>query len=439
MFCRSISSSIPVKYGGLICSSFSSVSTNSLVTPSSKEYIDKELSHGAHNYHPLPVVLAKGKGAFVWDVDQKRYFDFLAAYGAVNQGHCHPKIVAAAKEQLEKLTLASRAFYTDNLGQYEKFMTELFGYDKLLPMNTGVEAAETAVKLCRRWGHDVKGVAENQVKILFAEGNFWGRSIAAISASTDPESKKGFGPFTPGYGIIPYNDLAALEKAVSDPTVAAFMVEPIQGEAGVIVPSDGYLQKAKDICQKNNVLLVCDEIQSGLGRTGKLLAVDHEGVKPDILVLGKALSGGLYPVSAVLSSNEVILTIKPGQHGSTYGGNPLGCHVAQVALQVLQDEKMIENSERLGIVFRKALSKLVDEGYIEKVRGRGLMNAAVISPNSSGQDAWDLCIMLAGNGILCKPTHGDIIRFTPTLVITDEQMEEALEIITNTIRQFKQG
>jgi ornithine--oxo-acid transaminase len=402
----------------------------------SAELIALEENFGAHNYHPIPVVLDKGEGVYVWDVEGKKYFDFLSAYSAVNQGHCHPRIVKALTTQAQKLTLCSRAFYNSQLGEYEKFITEFFGYDKVLPMNTGVEGGETAVKLARRWAYDVKGVKENQAKIVFAKGNFWGRTLAAISSSNDPSSFKGFGPFMPGYELVDYNDLTALENAIKDPNTAAFMVEPIQGEAGVIVPTEGYLKGVRNLCTKYNVLFIADEVQTGLARTGKMLACDHEGVKPDILVLGKALSGGILPVSAVLASNEIMLTIKPGEHGSTYGGNPLACAVAMEALKVLKDEKLAENSEALGIIFREEMNKLKNStDIVTAVRGKGLFNAIVIK-EKNGKTAWDVCIKFAEAGLLAKPTHGDTIRFAPPLVITKDQLLEGVDIIKSVILSF---
>lgn len=400
----------------------------------SKDYMELENKYGAHNYHPIDVVIAKGEGVWVWDVEGKKYLDFLSAYSAVNQGHCHPKIVGALVDQAKNLTLTSRAFYNNCLGEYEKYITQLLGYDKILPMNTGVEGGETAVKLARRWGYDVKGIPRYEAKIIFAEGNFWGRTLAAISSSTDPESKDGFGPYMPGYVLVPYNDLKALEKALEDPNVAAFMVEPVQGEAGVVVPDEGYLKKAHELCKAKNVLLICDEVQTGLARTGKMLASDHENVKPDILILGKALSGGIMPISAVLARDEIMLTIKPGEHGSTFGGNPLACKVAIAALQVLQDEKLAENADRLGKLFRSEMSNLMKKtDLITKVRGKGLLNAIVIKPTKSGKTAWDVCVALKENGLLAKPTHGDIIRFAPPLVINEEQLMVAVKTISNVI------
>jgi ornithine--oxo-acid transaminase len=406
---------------------------------SSKELMQMEDQYGAHNYHPLPVVLAKGRGVHVWDVEGKKYYDFLSAYSAVNQGHCHPSIINALKEQAEKLTLTSRAFYNDVLGRYEKFITDFFGYDKVLPMNTGVEGGETAVKLCRKWAYEVKGVPTNQAKIIFVTGNFWGRTLAAISSSTDPSSTKGFGPYMPGYVLIPYNDIKALEEALQDPNVAGFMVEPIQGEAGVVVPDEGYLKSAYDLCQKNNVLFIADEVQTGIARTGKLICCEHHGFKPDILILGKALSGGVFPVSAVLARDEIMLTIKPGEHGSTFGGNPLACEVAMAALNVVKDEKLSENAERLGQLFRERIHKnLVEKSdLVTLVRGMGLLNAIVINDTEDSETAWNICMKLAENGLLAKPTHGNIIRFAPPLVMTEDQLHECCEIIEKTILDFE--
>ena len=400
----------------------------------SNRAIDLEHRYGAHNYHSIPVVIERGEGVYVWDVEGKKYFDFLSAYSAVNQGHCHPKIIAALIKQAHKVTLTSRAFYNDSLGEYEKYITNYFGYDKVLPMNTGVEGGETAVKLARKWGYTVKGIPDNQAKIIFVSGNFWGRTLAAISSSVDPSSTNGFGPFMPGFEIIPYNDLDALEKATQDKNVAGFMLEPIQGEAGVVIPDEGYLKKAFDICKKNRVLFIADEVQTGLCRTGKMLACDHEGVKPDILILGKALSGGVLPVAAVLCRDEIMLTIKPGEHGSTYGGNPLACRVAIAALEVLKEEKMAENSERLGKLLREELAKIKSD-RITAIRGKGLLNAIVIEPRN-GKDAWDVCIALKDNGLLAKPTHGDIIRFAPPLSINEEQIMECVGIIKKTLEEF---
>lgn len=401
---------------------------------SSQRAIELEEKHGAHNYHPIPVVITRGEGVYVWDVEGRRYFDFLSAYSAVNQGHCHPRIVQAMIDQASRLTLTSRAFHNDILGEYEAFMTQLFGYDKLLPMNTGVEGGETAVKLARRWAYDVKGVEKYKAKILFVEGNFWGRTLSAISTSTDPSSFEGFGPFMPGFELIPYNDLPALEKALEDPNIAAFMLEPIQGEAGVVVPEEGYLKKAFDLCKSKNVLFIADEVQTGIARTGKMLACDHEGVRPDILILGKALSGGLLPVSAVFADDEIMLTIKPGEHGSTYGGNPLACKVAMEAMQVVIDEKLADNAQYLGEILRSELRKIKSDRVTE-VRGKGLLNAIVIK-EKDGIDAWDVCMKLKENGLLAKPTHGDIIRFAPPLVITEEQLMECVNIIRRTIESL---
>ena len=402
----------------------------------SAQAMDLEDNYGAHNYHPIPVVIAKGKGVKVWDLEGKEYFDFLSAYSAVNQGHCHPKIIQALKDQAEKVTLTSRAFYNSELGAYEKFITEYFGYEKVLPMNTGVEGGETAVKLARKWGYKVKGIAENQAKVVFVEGNFWGRTLAAISTSQDPSSYAGFGPYMPGFLSIPYNDLNALETCLaSDSNIAAFMFEPIQGEAGVVVPHEGYLAGVRALCTKYNVLMIADEVQTGLARTGKMLACDHENVKPDILVLGKALSGGVLPVRAVLSSNEIMLTINPGEHGSTYGGNPLACAVATAALEVLRDENMAENSERLGELFRREMRKLQSEvSLVTLVRGKGLLNAVVIDDHEDSHAAWDICVDLAKNGLLAKPTHGNIIRFAPPLCITEAEIMQCVEIISTVIK-----
>ena len=397
-------------------------------------YLSLEEKYGAHNYHPLPVVLEKGEGVFVYDVDQKRYFDFLSGYSAINQGHCHPKIIQSLIQQAQKLTLTSRAFYNNMLGEYEKYITEYFEYDKVLPMNTGVEGGETAIKLARRWGYVQKGIPENKAKIIFAEGNFWGRTLAAISASTDPSSYKGFGPYMPGFELVPYNNLAALEKAFQDKNVAAFMVEPIQGEAGVVVPDEGYLKGVRALCSEYNVLFIADEIQTGLARTGKMLACDHENVRPDILILGKALSGGTIPVSAVLCDDAIMLNIQPGEHGSTYGGNPLACAVAITALQVIKEEGMVENAEKMGILFRDELAKL-NSPFIQTIRGKGLLNVIAIQhPNPDA--AWELCLALKENGLLAKPTHGDKIRFAPPLIITASQMTEAVKIIGNTLQSF---
>ena len=400
--------------------------------------IDLEYKFGAHNYHPLPVVLKEGKGVFVWDVEGKKYYDFLSAYSAVNQGHCHPSIIKALVDQSKKLTLTSRAFHNNILGKYEKYITSLFGYDKVLPMNTGVEGGETAVKLARKWAYEVKKVPINQAKIVFVEGNFWGRTLAAISSSTDPSSTKGFGPFMPGYEIIPYNNIPALENALKDPNVAAFMVEPIQGEAGVVVPDEDYLLKAYDLCTKSNVLFIADEVQTGIGRTGKMLCCDHYSFKPDILILGKALSGGVFPVSAILSSDEVMLTIKPGEHGSTFGGNPLACEVAIAALEVIQNENMIDNADSLGKIFRNEINNFIKSSSIARlVRGKGLLNAIVINDKESGDTAWRICMSMALKGLLAKPTHGNIIRFAPPLIINEEQLKDCIKIITSTLKEFE--
>lgn len=401
-------------------------------------HIELEAKYGAHNYKPLPVVLKKGLGVFLWDVDGKKYYDFLSAYSAVNQGHCHPKIISVLHEQSSNLTLTSRAFYNDVLGGFEKFLTDLFGYNKCLPMNSGVEAGETAVKLSRKWGYEKKGIQKNSAKIIFPEGNFWGRTLAAISSSTDPSSYDGFGPFMPGYDIIPYNDLVVLEKKLSDPNCAAFMFEPIQGEAGVIVPDNGYLREVRRLCSKYNVLMVADEIQTGVGRTGKMLATDYEDARPDILVLGKALSGGVLPVSAVLCDDPIMLCIKPGEHGSTFGGNPLSAAVATEALKVVLDEGLIENAYNLGKIFRDELQKFTKNSDLVKlVRGKGLLNAIVINDTPKSDTAWNICIKLRDNGLLAKPTHGNIIRFAPPLVITEEQLNECILIITDTLRLFE--
>lgn len=410
---------------------------NLKVMNKSEQFIEMEHQYGAHNYHPLPVVLSKGEGAFVWDVEGKRYFDFLSAYSAVNQGHCHPKIVNALCEQAKTLTLTSRAFYNDCLGPYEKYITEYFGYDKVLPMNTGAEADETAMKLARRWGYKVKGIPENEAIIICCEGNFHGRTISIISMSTDPDSYGQFGPFTPGFVKIPYNDSAALEQTLEKlgDKVAGFLVEPIQGEAGVYVPNDGYLKKCYELCKKHNVLFIADEVQTGIARTGKMLACDHEGVKPDILILGKALSGGVIPVSAVLANDEIMLTIKPGEHGSTFGGFCLAGKVAMAALQVVKDEKLEEKSEELGKIFREEMSK-VKSDMIELIRGKGLLNAIVIKPKN-GKEAWDVCLKMKELGVLAKPTHQHIIRFAPPLVITKEQLLEAIELIKQAILSFE--
>ena len=400
-----------------------------------QEYMDREAKYGAHNYHPLPVVLEKGEGIYVWDVNGKRYFDFLSAYSAVNQGHCHPKIVEAMTEQAQKLALTSRAFYNNVLGEWEEYITKYFGYDKVLPMNSGAEADETALKLCRRWGYDVKGIPADQAKIIVCDNNFHGRTITIITLSNDPSSYAGFGPFTPGFERIPYDDIPALEEALKDPNVAGFLLEPIQGEAGVYVPHEGYLKKAYDLCKAHNVLFMADEVQTGIARTGKMLACDHEGVRPDILILGKAISGGLMPVSCVLADDEIMLTIKPGEHGSTYGGNPIAAKVSMAALQVIKDEKLEENAERLGKIFRERV-KAIKSDMMELVRGKGLLNAVVITPKN-GKTAWDVCLKLRDNGLLAKPTHEHIIRFAPPLVINEEQLLEAIAIIEKTLKEFE--
>jgi ornithine--oxo-acid transaminase len=401
----------------------------------SQDYIAREDKFGAHNYHPLPVVLEKGEGPFVWDVEGKRYFDFLSAYSAVNQGHCHPKIVKAMTDQAQKLTLTSRAFYNNVLGEFEEYVTKYFGYDKVLPMNTGAEADETALKLARKWGYEKKGVPENQAKIIVCEGNFHGRTITIISMSTDPDAYTGYGPYTPGFEVVPYNDIPALEKALEDPNVVGFLVEPIQGEAGVYVPEDGYLKKAYDACKKNNVLFIADEVQTGIARTGKLLAVDHENVRPDVLILGKAISGGVFPVSAVLADDDIMLVIKPGEHGSTFGGNPVAAKVAQAALEVVKEENLAEKAERLGKIFRDEM-RAIDSDMIGLVRGKGLLNAVVVNPKE-GKEAWDVCVEMANEGLLAKPTHQHIIRFAPPLIITEEQLREGIEIIKRVFKKFE--
>lgn len=405
----------------------------------SQQAIELEDKHGAHNYHPLPVVLSKGEGVHVWDVEGKKYYDFLSAYSAVNQGHCHPRIVDAMVNQAKTLTLTSRAFHNDMLGKYEKFATELFGFDKLLPMNTGAEAVETALKLCRKWAYEVKGINENDAKIVVCENNFHGRTTTIISFSNDPIARKNFGPFTNGFIKIEYNNLKALEETLeSDATIAGFLVEPIQGEAGVYVPSEGYLAAARELCAKHNVLFIADEVQTGIARTGKMLAVDHENVKPDILILGKAISGGAYPVSAVLADNNIMNVIKPGNHGSTFGGNPIAAAVATAALEVVQDEKLAENAERLGKIFRAELAEFANEtDLVLSVRGKGLLNAVLINDTEESTTAWDICMSLRDNGLLAKPTHGNIIRFAPPLVMTEEQLMDCIAIIKKTISEFK--
>ncbi len=400
-----------------------------------QQFIDQELQYSAHNYHPLPVVLERGQGVYLWDVDGKRYYDFLSGYSAVNQGHCHPRIVGALVEQAQKLTLTSRAFHSDQLGEYAQYITGYFGYDKVLPMNSGVEAVETALKLARRWGYDKKGIAANRAKIVTVAGNFHGRTLNVVSFSTDPSSRDGFGPFMPGYEVIPYNDLTALKTALEDPNIAGFLVEPIQGEAGVYVPDEGYLAKAYALCQQANVLFIGDEIQTGLARTGKMLACDHEGVRPDILILGKALSGGTLPISAVLADDDVMLCIRPGEHGSTYGGNPLACKVAIASLEVIKEEKLAERSAELGEYFRDGLRAL-NHPHIKEVRGKGLLNAIVID-HENPEAAWELCLVLKDHGLLAKPTHGDKIRFAPPLVISREQLDECIGIIEASLETLK--
>ena len=404
----------------------------------SKDLINLEYKYGAHNYHPLPVVLKEGQGVYLWDVEGKKYFDFLSAYSAVNQGHCHPKIISALINQSRKLTLTSRAFHNNVLGQYEKFIADFFEYDKVLPMNTGVEGGETAVKLARKWGYEVKKIPKDSAKIIFVEGNFWGRTLGAISSSTDPSSTNGFGPFMPGYEVIPYNNLESLREALKDPNVAAFMVEPIQGEAGVVVPDDNYLKKAYDMCKESNVLFIADEVQTGIGRTGKMICCEHHGFKPDILILGKALSGGVFPVSAILASDEVMLTIKPGEHGSTFGGNPVACEVAMAALKVIRDEKLAENAHNMGVIFRDKIQTYINSSNIvEKIRGKGLLNAIVIKDDENSDIAWKICLKMAENGLLAKPTHGNIIRFAPPLIINEVQLNNCIEIIISSLKDFE--
>ena len=405
---------------------------------SSKYAIELEDKYGAHNYHPIPVVLSKGKGIHVWDLEGKKYFDFLSSYSAVNQGHCHPKIIKSLNDQSKKLTLTSRAFYNDVLGDFEKFITKLFKYDKVLPMNTGVEGGETANKLARKWGYEKKGIPENKAKIIFANGNFWGRTLAAISTSDDPLSYKGFGPYMPGYEVIPYNDLESLENSFQDSNVAAFMVEPIQGEAGVIVPDGGYLSGIRNLCNKYNVLFIADEVQTGIARTGKMLATDYENARPDILILGKALSGGVLPVSAVLADDEVMMCIKPGEHGSTFGGNPLSCAVAKTALEVVVEENLAENAAEMGELFRSRMQKFIKSSKLAQiVRGKGLLNAIVIDSSVESDMAWNICLKLKDNGLLAKPTHGNIIRFAPPLIINKQEIEECCDIIETTIKSFE--
>ena len=407
------------------------------MTKNSSKAINLENKYGAHNYHPLPVVLSKGKGVYVWDVEGKRYFDFLSAYSAVNQGHCHPKIINSLIEQSKILTLTSRAFYNDILGEYEKYITQYFNYDKVLPMNTGVEGGETANKLARKWGYLIKGIEENKAKIIFANGNFWGRTLAAISSSNDPLSYKDFGPFMPGYELIPYNDLNSLEEAFQDSNVCAFMVEPIQGEAGVVVPDEGYLAGVKKLCSQYNVLFMADEVQTGIARTGKMLATDYEDARPDVLILGKALSGGVLPVSAVLADDEIMMCIKPGEHGSTYGGNPLACAVAKTALKVVKDENLEENAMLMGNYFRKKMNDLAKESdLVNLIRGKGLLNALVINDSEDSSTAWEICLKMKKKGLIAKPTHGNIIRFAPPLVINKKEIDESCQIIRDCILNF---
>jgi ornithine--oxo-acid transaminase len=400
-----------------------------------QSYIDREDRYGAHNYHPLPVVLSKGEGVFLWDVEGKRYLDFLSAYSAVNQGHCHPRILEAMFQQAGQLTLTSRAFHNDQLGEYEEYITKLFGYDKVLPINTGVEAVETALKLCRKWAYEVKGTALHEARVLFATGNFHGRTLSVISASTDPTARGGFGPYMPGIGLVAYNHIELLRQALeADPTIAGFMVEPIQGEAGVVVPDDEYLIEAHRLCKKHNVLFIADEIQTGIARTGRMLAMDHLDIKPDMVILGKALSGGVMPVSAVLADDDIMLCIKPGEHGSTFGGNPLACAVAKEALQVVLDEELADNAEKMGEIFREGLRQIQQrKPIIQLVRGKGLLNAIVIDSPEDSSVAWDICLRFRDNGLLAKPTHGNIIRLAPPLVITEEQIQESLVIIENSL------
>lgn len=407
---------------------------------SSEQAIELENAYGAHNYKPLPVVLSKGEGVFLWDVEGKKYYDFLSAYSAVNQGHCHPKIIKTLTEQAQKLTLTSRAFYNESLGKYARYITDYFGYDKVLPMNTGVEACETAVKLCRKWAYTVKGIPQNQARIVFAKGNFWGRTLAAVSASSDPECYQDYGPYLPGFDLIPYNDIPAAEKILSEMNIAGIMLEPIQGEAGVVMPDAGYLKRIEEICKAHGVLFIADEVQTGIGRTGKRLACDHEDVKPDILILGKALSGGTLPVSAVLTNDEIMLTIKPGQHGSTFGGNPLACEVAIAALEVIREENLAENAEKMGAIFRKRMENIRNKtNLVSLVRGKGLLNAIVINDSPESDKAWNICLDLKENGLLAKPTHGNIIRFAPPLIINEEQINDCCEIIEKTILSFEKS
>ena len=412
--------------------------TSTVDTISSAEAIELEERYGAHNYHPLPVVLSKGEGVYLWDCEGKKYFDFLSAYSAVNQGHCHPKIIQSLTDQASILTLTSRAFHNNILGEYEKFVTDLFGYDKVLPMNTGVEGGETANKLARKWGYLKKGIPENKARILFAKGNFWGRTLAAISSSDDPVSYKGFGPYMPGYDLIPYNDLEALEQELKDTNVAAFMVEPIQGEAGVVVPDEGYLKGIRELCSKYNVLFIADEVQTGIARTGKMLATDYEDARPDILILGKAISGGVFPVSAVLADDDIMLCIQPGEHGSTFGGNPLACVVAKTALEVVINENLAQNAFELGEKFRAGMNEIIQKSdLVSLVRGKGLLNAIVINDSPESSTAYDICLALKENGLLAKPTHGNIIRFAPPLVMNEMELNQCISIIEDTILNFK--
>lgn len=415
------------------------ISTEKTLSSKSEVLIEKENKYGAHNYHPLPVVLERGEGVYVWDVDGKKYYDFLSAYSAVNQGHCHPKIVNAMVEQAQKLTLTSRAFYNDKLGNYEEYVTKYFGFDKVLPMNTGAEAVETALKISRKWAYEVKGIPENQAQIIVCENNFHGRTTTIISFSNDETARKNFGPFTDGFIKIEYDNLEALENALnSSKNIAGFLVEPIQGEAGVYVPSEGYLAKAKALCEKHNVLFIADEVQTGIARTGKLLAVHHENVQPDVLILGKAISGGVYPVSAVLCNDEIMNVIKPGQHGSTFGGNPVAAAVAVAALEVIKDEKLAENAESLGVILREGLNKIAAKNdLITLVRGKGLLNAIVINTDEESDLAWEICLKFRDNGLLAKPTHGNKIRLAPPLVMTEEQIKECLDIIEKSLNEFK--
>lgn len=405
----------------------------------SQKFIDLEDQYGAHNYHPLPVVLSKGEGVYVWDVEGKRYYDFLSAYSAVNQGHCHPKIVNALTEQAKTLALTSRAFYNDCLGVYEKFVTEFFGYDKILPMNTGAEAVETAIKLCRKWGYEKKGIAENQGVIIVCDGNFHGRTTTIISFSNDPDANKNYGPYTPGFISIEYNNPDALKRALENPNVIGFLAEPIQGEAGVNVPDDGYLATCAQLCKEKNVLFIADEVQTGIARTGKLLACDYENVRPDIVIMGKALSGGMYPISAVLADDEIMLVIQPGQHGSTFGGNPLAARVAVAALEVIRDEKLADNAFKMGELFRKEMNRIIGETTIvKKVRGKGLLNAIIINDTPESSTAWDICLKFRDNGLLAKPTHGNIIRFAPPLVMNEEQLMDCVAIIEKTLKEYEE-